>query len=172
VSGSAVLDINCNLVVGIVSETWFPDKSGKDSDIGWAIDSRVLSLTPIGLMVQNVPLALKDAPSPKYDIAQAEAAVLIKEKYVWNNAPAVLAEWTGRDDLLKQITSDWINPQKHITGLIGFGGEGKSSLARMWVRPRADSRTVCSNTGRSKSTPLTWGRACFTGNCAPTRAWL
>jgi tetratricopeptide (TPR) repeat protein len=35
--------------------------------------------------------------------------------------------------LLKQITEDWKDPQKHVTGLIGFGGEGKSSLARKWV---------------------------------------
>ena len=51
-----------------------------------------------------------------------------REKYSWNSAPTVLPEWTGRDDLLAQITEDWNNPQKHVTGLIGFGGEGKSSL--------------------------------------------
>ena len=47
--------------------------------------------------------------------------------------PSTLPEWTGRDDLLSQITEDWNNPQKHVTGLIGFGGEGKSSLARKWI---------------------------------------
>jgi len=45
----------------------------------------------------------------------------------------VLPEWTGRDELLKQLTGDWLDPQKKVTGLIGFGGEGKSSLARKWV---------------------------------------
>jgi tetratricopeptide (TPR) repeat protein len=132
-SGSAVLDIDRNLVVGIVSETWFPDRTGKDSDTAWAVDSRVLSLAPLGLHVQDASLDLKPAPSPKFDIAQAEAAVFIKEKYSWNSAPTILPEWTGRDDLLAQITEDWNNPQKHVTGLIGFGGEGKSSLARRWV---------------------------------------
>ncbi|HXQ38602.1 MAG TPA: hypothetical protein VN843_31665, partial [Anaerolineales bacterium] len=51
----------------------------------------------------------------------------------WNNAPSVLTEWIGRDDLLNQITSDWNSASKRVTGLIGFGGEGKSSLARKWV---------------------------------------
>ena len=132
-SGSAVLDTTRNLIVGIVSETWFPDLSTKDRDTAWAVDGRVLSLEPLGLTLQDMPLPLKAAPSPKFDMAQAEAAVFIKDKYSWNSAPSVLPEWTGRDDLLAQITEDWNNPQKHVTGLIGFGGEGKSSLARKWV---------------------------------------
>jgi tetratricopeptide (TPR) repeat protein len=132
-SGSAVLDIDRNLVVGIVSETWFPDLSTKDRDTAWAVDGRVLSLEPLGLPLQDIPLPLKAAPEPKFDAAQAKAAVSIVDKYSWNNAPQVLPEWVGRDDLLAQITSDWMNPQKHVTGLIGFGGEGKSSLARKWV---------------------------------------
>ncbi|MEP7133506.1 MAG: trypsin-like peptidase domain-containing protein [Chloroflexota bacterium] len=142
-SGSAVLDIERNLVVGIISETWFPDKSAKDSDTAWAVDSRVLSLAPLGLTVQDASLPLKAAPEPRTDeqtkqqvieVAQENVAQRsIEEKNSWNSAPSVLPEWTGRDDLLKQITDDWNNPQKHVTGLIGFGGEGKSSLARKWV---------------------------------------
>jgi len=142
-SGSAVLDIDRNLVVGIISETWFPDKTGKDRDTGWAVDSRVLSLAPLGLTVQDAPLPLKPAPQPKADeqtiqqvveVAQDTVAYRrVKEKYSWNNAPSVLNEWTGRDHLLARITEDWNNTQKHVVGLIGFGGEGKSSLARKWI---------------------------------------
>jgi hypothetical protein len=66
-SGSAVLDLERNLVIGIISETWFPDKSGKDSDTGWAVDAHVLSLAPLGLPVQDAPLPLKAAPAPKTD---------------------------------------------------------------------------------------------------------
>src|SRR5207253_7431034 len=29
--------------------------------------------------------------------------------------------------------ADWADASKRITGLIGFGGEGKSSLARRWL---------------------------------------
>jgi tetratricopeptide (TPR) repeat protein len=133
-SGSGVLDVTRNLLVGVISETYFPlSDDPKDRDTAWSVNARVLSIPPLELPVQDVSLDLKAAPSPKFDIAQAEAAVFIKDKFSWNSAPTVLSEWTGRDDLLAQITEDWHNPQKHVTGLIGFGGEGKSSLARKWI---------------------------------------
>lgn len=160
-SGSAVLDISRNLVVGIISETWFPDRSGKDSDMAWAVDSHILSLAPLGLPVQDAPLPLKAAPEPKTDEGTKQQVLKVaqdtveqrttEEKYSWNNAPAVLNEWTGRDHLLKQITDDWNNPQKHVTGLIGFGGEGKSSLARKWIET-----LITSDIGRSTCDGVFW----------------
>jgi hypothetical protein len=132
-SGSAFLDMERNLVVGIVSESWFPDLSTKDRDTAWAVNGRILSLKPLGLPLQDVPLDLKPAPKPKFDKEEAKSKILIKEKYSWHYAPAVLQEWIGRAHLLEQITADWNDPKKHVTGLIGFGGEGKSSLARKWV---------------------------------------
>jgi hypothetical protein len=132
-SGAGVLDVEDNLVVGIVSHVYDPDKTGRDQDSAFGVDARVLPLRPFDFPIRTEPLPKSVAPSPKFDIAQAEAAVFIKEKYSWNSAPSILPEWTGRDDLLAQITSDWNDPKKHVTGLIGFGGEGKSSLARKWV---------------------------------------
>ena len=132
-SGAAVLDVERNLVVGIVSETWFPDLSTKDSDTAWAVNARVLSLEPIGLSLRDEPYPMRAAPQPKTDVAEARAAVAPTDRFTWNSAPAALDEWTGRDDLLEKITQDWLDLQKHVTGLIGFGGEGKSSLARKWV---------------------------------------
>jgi hypothetical protein len=132
-SGAGVLDIKDNLIVGIVSHTNIPDESGRDQNTSFGVDARVLPLPPFGLPFRTEPLLKGLAPEPKFDKKEAEAAVFIKDKYSWNSAPTVLAEWTGRDDLLAQITEDWNNPQKHVTGLIGFGGEGKSSLARKWV---------------------------------------
>jgi tetratricopeptide (TPR) repeat protein len=142
-SGSAVLDMTRNLVVGIVSETWFPDVSTKDRDTAWAVDGRVLSLEPLGLPLQDISLPLKAAPEPKTDeqtkrevVEVAQVTVkqrTVEEKFAWHNAPAVITEWTGRDNLLKHLTEDWNDRTKHVTGLIGFGGEGKSSLARKWV---------------------------------------
>jgi hypothetical protein len=40
---------------------------------------------------------------------------------------------TDRYPLLEALDQDWLDPERLITGLIGFGGEGKSSLARRWV---------------------------------------
>ncbi len=138
-SGAAVLDATRNLVVGVVAERYYPKDAVQD-DIGYGVDSKVLTFNPFDFELHGEMLELRPAPSPKTDIAQAEAAVFIKEKYSWNSAPSVLTEWTGRDDLLTQITEDWNNPQKHVTGLIGFGGEGKSSLARKWVETIIESK--------------------------------
>jgi tetratricopeptide (TPR) repeat protein len=142
-SGSAVLDMTRNLVVGIVSETWFPDLSTKDRDTAWAVDGRVLNLEPLGLPLQDVSLPLKPAPEPKTDEETKQQVIELAQSTVaerriganisWNNAPAILHEWTGRKHLLMRLTEDWNDPKKRVTGLIGFGGEGKSSLVRKWV---------------------------------------
>jgi len=160
-SGSAVLDMARNLVVGIVSETWFPDLSTKDRDTAWAVDGRVLNLEPLDLLLQDISLPLKPAPEPKTDEQTKQQVVEVaqvtveqrtaEEKYSWNSAPSVLTEWTGRDDLLKQITDDWNDPKKHVVGLIGFGGEGKSSLARKWVET-----IITSDVGRSTCDGVFW----------------
>jgi tetratricopeptide (TPR) repeat protein len=160
-SGSAVLDIERNLVIGIISETWFPDKSGKDSDTGWAVDSYVLNLAPLGLPVQDAPLPYKPAPKPKTDeetkqqvVRAAQVTVAergVRENFSWNNAPLTIPEWTGREHLLLRLTEDWNDPKKRVTGLIGFGGEGKSSLARKWVET-----FITSNVQRSSFDGLFW----------------
>ncbi len=133
-SGAGVLDTTRNLVIGIISDAWLPTVlSTRDTGTSWAVNARVLTFPPFGLEVRDESLPLRAAPQPKTDAAEARTAVAPLNRFAWNSAPAVLDEWTGRDDLLKQITQDWLDPQKHVTGLIGFGGEGKSSLARKWV---------------------------------------
>ena len=141
-SGAAVLDVVRNLVVGLVAERFYSPGLVQD-DIGFGVDSKVLTFDPFDFEIRGDSLALKPAPEFRLDKDLLEQAIQIgqyvlthrppEEKFSWNSAPSVLTEWTGRDDLLKQITEDWNNPGKHVTGLIGFGGEGKSSLARKWV---------------------------------------
>jgi len=132
-SGAAVLDVERNLVVGIVSETWFPDLSTKDRDTAWAVNGRVLTFDPLNLPVRDAPLPKGAAPQPKTDIAEARAAVAPNLEPSFNGAPPPLDEWVGRADPLREIGADWADPAKRATGLIGFGGEGKSSLARRWL---------------------------------------
>jgi hypothetical protein len=132
-SGSAVLDTERNLIVGLVSNTWYPDVRTKHRDTAWAVNARVLTFPPINFDLRDEPLPLRDAPQPKTDIAAARAAVTPDLGVAWNNAPPALPEWVGRDDLLAGVTADWADPARRVTGLIGFGGEGKSSLARRWV---------------------------------------
>lgn len=132
-SGAGVLDVEKNRIVGLITQRWNPAGETEDDNIGWATDTAVLTFSPFNFDLFTEPYPKREAPSPKTDITQAEASVFIKEKFSRNSAPAVLPEWTGRNDLLAQITADWNDPAKHVTGLIGFGGEGKSSLARKWV---------------------------------------
>jgi len=79
-SGSPVLDMQRNLVVGLVSETWFPDLSTKDRDTAWAVNAHVLSLAPLNLHLQDEPYPLRPASQPKTDMAEARAAVAPTER--------------------------------------------------------------------------------------------
>jgi tetratricopeptide (TPR) repeat protein len=132
-SGAGVLDVERNLIVGLIAERWRPGDSPVDDDIGWAVDCYVLTFDPFNFPLRDEPLNKRPAPQPKTDIEQARAAVAPDLGIEWNNAPASLEEWVGRNDLLAAITRDWADPERRVTGLIGFGGEGKSSLARRWV---------------------------------------
>ncbi|MFX1555154.1 MAG: trypsin-like peptidase domain-containing protein [Promethearchaeota archaeon] len=132
-SGSAVLDMKRNLVVGLIAERWPPGKSPIDDDIGWGVDAYVLTFDPFILPVRDEPLPLGKAPEPKTDVEAAQAEVAPRERIAWNNAPAPLEKWVGREELLRAISRDWADPDRRVTGLIGFGGEGKSSLARQAV---------------------------------------
>lgn len=132
-SGAAVLDIERNLVVGIVSETWFPDLSTKDSDTNWAVNTHVLTFNPFNLPVQSAPHPLRAAPEPKTDIGSAYSAAVLHPGIALNSAPPPLLEWVGRVELLEAISADWSNGERRVSGLIGFGGEGKSCLARHWL---------------------------------------
>lgn len=141
-SGAGVLDVVRNLVVGIVSETWFPDRTMKDRDTAWAVDARVLTFEPLSLMLRDDPLPLRPAPMPRIDLAEARSKVAPAERIVLSNAPPPLGEWVGRQELLKALTEDWVSPALRVTGLIGLGGEGKSSLARRWVDSLLKSNPV------------------------------
>ncbi len=141
-SGAAVLDIQRNLVVGLISETWWPDKSTKNSDTAWAVDGRVLSLDPLNLPVREEDLPFGAAPRPKTDIAQAQAALAPAPGVDLSRAPAPLAEWVGRADLLAELDDLWRTGRAKVAGLIGFGGEGKSSVARRWVNSARDAEGI------------------------------
>lgn len=93
----------------------------------------VLSNNPINLTLRDDPWPMRPASYPDVDFRTVVETAKPKEKFSWNNAPLLVEEWVGREDLLEAINNDWINSQKKVTGLIGFGGEGKSSLARRWI---------------------------------------
>lgn len=137
-SGAAVLDVEPNLVVrnlvvGIVLQTAFPGPSTKDRDTAWAVNTRVFTFNPFNLPVQDTPHPLCAAPEPKTDFDLARVAAVLHPGIALNSAPPPLPEWVGRVELLKAISADWADLERRVTGLIGFGGEGKSCLARHWL---------------------------------------
>jgi tetratricopeptide (TPR) repeat protein len=132
-SGAAVLDIKRDLVVGIISETTSVDRSAKDRDTNWAVDACVLAFNPFNLPVQDAPHPKRPAPQQKIDITITQEVASPTESIAWNSAPPSLVEWIGREKLLQDINSDWADSGCLMTSLIGFGGEGKSSLARKWL---------------------------------------
>ena len=130
-SGAAVLDVKQNLVVGVIYATWYPDDTTKDRDTGWAVNARILTLEPFFLpaRAESLPLRQTTLPTPRVPPTTVSAS----EPWLYG-APPVLAEWVGREDLLRSLDADWANMHTRITGLIAFGGEGKSSLARHWLQ--------------------------------------
>lgn len=129
-SGAAVLDMERNLVVGVVDTRWNPGESSKNDNIGWAVDARVLTLDPLNLPVREATHPLGVVPRPENPGAQAPGSA---PGVLLDYAPMPLEEWVGRDDLLAALDDDWADSDRRVGGLIGFGGEGKSSLARRWV---------------------------------------
>ncbi|WP_414756547.1 trypsin-like peptidase domain-containing protein [Anabaena sp. CCY 9910] len=130
-SGSAVLDIERNLVVGVIAETWDSGTSEKDRDTSFAVDCRVLTFDPMCLPLADAP----PTPQPTINANPTGEQPVSQPGIIsnLNNAPAPLEEWVGRADFLKTLNQDWVDPNCSIVGLIGFGGEGKSSLTRRWL---------------------------------------
>ena len=133
-SGAAVLDVEKNLVIGVIDQTWETLGDLTDRDTGFAIDTQVLSFKPFYLDVNPMSLSKQVAFIPKTDIEKQLLLASSKLDISWNNAPGSLPEWVGRDELLSEISADWENSQLSITALIGFGGDGKTSLARQWSK--------------------------------------
>ena len=128
-NGAAVLDRNRNLVIGLISSNY---SSGhrKKGDKAYAVDVDVLTREPFrsfGLSVQDAPFPKRSVPQPKPQTLEEAAP---DPGIAWNNAPAPLRTWVGRTSLLNDFAGDWTDSECRIAGLIGFGGEGKSSLAR------------------------------------------
>ncbi|MCP2341390.1 trypsin-like peptidase domain-containing protein [Actinomadura rupiterrae] len=131
-SGSAVLDLERNLVVGLVSEAWFAEAAGKDRDTAWAVNARLIGSTGLRIPVRSTPLPLSTARLPHFDPELARETVPLPGHRL-DDAPVIPEEWVGREQQVGLLAHEWRAGEHLVVGLIGFGGEGKSSLARRWV---------------------------------------
>jgi tetratricopeptide (TPR) repeat protein len=134
-SGSPVLAKEHNLVVGVVFATWDKD-DGPDRDTAFAVDAAVLGEPPFDLEVRDEPLVLPEVSSSGRDILPRrprERGPTVR----FDGVPEPPNEWVGRRALVKDLIADWDDPEKRVIGLVGFGGEGKSTLARRLVEELA-----------------------------------
>ncbi|MCB8925689.1 MAG: serine protease [Ardenticatenaceae bacterium] len=138
-SGAGILDVERNLVVGLIAEVHKAKPDGIDQGTSWGINARVLTIPPLAVALQDAPLPKAAAPQPQADFQQVARQIQpVPPEAQFHAAPPPLAEWVGRAELLSGVTADYSDPNRRVTGLIGFGGEGKSSLARRWVDSLGD----------------------------------
>ena len=132
-SGAAVLDVEDNRVIGVISETWFPDASTKDRDAGFAVHIAALGSAPGGIELTEAPVPLTAGPSAS--AYEDVAAKLISDSpgADLRHAPPRADLFVGREQLLDEMTAATADPEVRSIGLVGFGGEGKSALLRRVV---------------------------------------
>lgn len=136
-SGAAVLDMERNLVVGIVIKKWNAGTNAKDEYTALALDGAAvyeLSDTVRYHFGGSLPEEQGRQPTEQAQERAAANEVTFPLPPAYHPAePPNLPEWVGRENLIKHLDEDYANPKLHITTLIGFGGEGKSSLAYKWL---------------------------------------
>jgi hypothetical protein len=132
-SGAPVLAAQSNLVVGIVFAIWETDRF-LDRDTAWAVDAATLAEAPFNLPLRDEPLPLEPPTPLRVDVVAARRSAAAQNLRSVG-LPDPPRDWVGRTTLLDGLSVAWDGNADHIrvVGLIGFGGEGKSSLARRWL---------------------------------------
>jgi len=143
-SGAPVLDRKRNLVVGIIESEFDSGKSGKDRDTCFAVDAAVLAEPDLNIPVHLESVQLAPIPVNSLDLKDIKLDdVRAKKPGVFlNDAAQVVEEWVERSELTEGMNSAWNDGETRVVGLIGFGGSGKSSLARNWMdslNPKPDA---------------------------------
>ncbi len=134
VSGAAVLDIENNLVVGLISENWLSDDTNAPGErTTWAVNASILRLDPFNLPIRYAPLPRFPALRPRADICETYISIADNLQPALHGAPELQETWVERSELIRQISVDRTFLQSRVTVLIGAGGEGKSTLARHWL---------------------------------------
>lgn len=140
-SGAPVLDQSANLVIGVVTQAYV-NPGGTDRDTSFACDTEALSLAPFSLPIsQRLPQItgprppgsiVSDAPIAKHEVARVVTNGEAIDLDTWLDH-ARLTEWVGRREYLKALTTIGADPECRVIGIVGFGGEGKTTAARRWI---------------------------------------
>lgn len=131
-SGSPVLDEHKNLVIGIVESEYDSGAAGKDHDLCFAVDAAVLAKSPFEVPVHSGSLPLAPAGVNRLELKVDDVRAKEPGEFL-ADAAQVVEEWVERSELSESLTSAWMGDRTRVVALIGFGGSGKSSLARNWL---------------------------------------
>jgi hypothetical protein len=131
--GAAVLDIQHNVIVGLICDLPTTELDDAASVVAQAVDLRLLTDDAFGIVLRNEPLPLRASPTPPPDIEAARELAAPRTGIFWQQAGAPPAAWAGREHLLRLLSADYADPDCRVSALIGMAGEGKSSLARRWL---------------------------------------
>ncbi|MGV9503849.1 trypsin-like peptidase domain-containing protein [Streptomyces sp. NPDC003642] len=148
-SGSPVLDRKRNLVVGMVSEKWGSNGAAEDRDTAWAVNAHLVTFPPFSLVIRDAPLPMLHAEPPHMDENLLRRALPPSSDRL-DDAPGPLAQWVEREPLLAEINRGAEDPETLVVSLVGFGGEGKTTIARQWIERR---RSVWREQERADGTP-------------------
>ncbi|MEL6307086.1 MAG: trypsin-like peptidase domain-containing protein, partial [Chloroflexota bacterium] len=130
-SGAAVLDTTRNLVVGVISMKLFTDYH-QLRDNAYAVESMALTVAPLDLTFHEQWALEKETDPPPRSEVQSPLSYPLKPEFRPTQPPE-LAEWAGREAMLRALDADWASSATRVVGLIGYGGEGKSSIAYRWL---------------------------------------
>ncbi|MGH8476273.1 MAG: trypsin-like peptidase domain-containing protein [Methylococcales bacterium] len=133
-SGAGVLDDETmrNVIVGIITHS----EKTFSARIAWAIDTAIFAcpeLSRLGVKIYDSwPLREHEIPEM---VRRVRSSVIRSQGNELHNAPDWSSKWIGRKDFLDRLDDAWRERKQRIVSLIGFGGEGKTTLARQWIEP-------------------------------------
>ncbi|MFE2564357.1 trypsin-like peptidase domain-containing protein [Streptomyces mirabilis] len=147
-SGAPVYDTTDGQVVGLIEQCVLKRKGlGYGFGIAWAVNCNVLALPPFLISLDTEPRGRQYLPSSVYTPELVRSALTgpLRDEYPqgWRQQAG---EFVGRGRLLRHLVDEMDDPDRRMVGLIGFGGEGKSSLAQQLVARR----------GQRSGGPVVW----------------
>ena len=136
-SGAPILDIERNFVIGMMLQDWDSAGRAEDRDTAFAVDMGIL----IDL-VRELPIyteAKLSLEAPVKDVSDESSRIekllrdVVREPQLLEAPRFVEHNRFVREDLSAQIERAYQAEKHSIISLVGFGGEGKSSLIRHWI---------------------------------------
>ena len=131
-SGSAVLDEEQNLIVGVIERSFIEPADAPGTGLAWAVDAHVLTFDPF-------LLDISEYPHPRRTLAPAS----INEEMVRGATAAHPGDYymrrgttsgvVARDRFMQDLLGHSGDPRRRMVALVGFGGEGKTTVASSWT---------------------------------------